>query len=135
MSGRPAATTKLATDTPFSSEKNPTAWDTTSERRITSRKATRTTAAAMPSAGVGSEREWTGRLPTTKNPNTEMAMASSTMVATPRRLLAATSTPGVAQQSQHDGRHQHDLEHERQPGEHVELGAGAGWPPRTPPAS
>ncbi len=92
MSGRPAATTRLATDTPFSSEKNPTAWDTTSERRITSRKATRITAAAMPSAGVGSEREWTGRLPTTKNPNTEMAMASSTMVATPRRLLAARST-------------------------------------------
>ena len=76
----------------------------------------------MPSAGVGSERECTGRLPTTKNPNTEMAMASSTMVATPSRLLAARSTRASRSSRRTIAGHEHHLEHERQAGQHVELG-------------
>ena len=50
------------------------------------------TAAARPRARIGSDLECTGRRPTTKMPKTERMMASSTIVATPRRWLAVTST-------------------------------------------
>ena len=51
---------------------------------------------ALPGAtvvgGIGNEREWTGIRPTTKMPKTDKTIASSTIVATPRRWLAVTST-------------------------------------------
>ena len=53
----PAATTRLASDTPFSSEKNPMAWLTTSRRTIINTNATSTTATDRLSAVVGSTGE------------------------------------------------------------------------------
>ena len=53
MSCMRAAITRLATDTPFSIEKKPMAWETTSARYMTSTNDTSTVATAAPRAGTG----------------------------------------------------------------------------------
>ena len=88
----PAATTSAASDIPFSSEKNPIAWDTTSRRRIISRNATSTTAKAIASAVIGSTGLRIGRRPMVKNPNAATTIAISTALATLSAPLPAISS-------------------------------------------
>src|SRR5664279_5441768 len=93
ISGSPAATTRLAIDTPFSREKNPTAWLTTSRRTIINTNATSTTATDRLSAVVGSTSDCNPNAPTVKIPNPATRIDTITSLATPNAPLPAISVP------------------------------------------
>lgn len=121
ISGIPAATTKLASETPFSREKKPMAWLTTSRRTIIRMNATKITATDRLSAAVGSTAEWMPSTPTAEKAERGHRDRDQHFVCHPQRAAASDLLVGFAQQAHHQQGYHDNFQRQRKDCESIQF--------------